>query len=118
ERDRVDKVTPAGCGGGEGNIAGGGFEPAEPYIYENEVNGWKKPVKLLLLDPDVPIYQNTFAIRADKLEANRACLKALIPLMQQAAVDYIKNPGPVNSVLVDYTAKIKGGTQITTAGSV
>ena len=102
----------------DGNIVSQGFVTAEPYIYENEVNGWKRPVKLLLLDPDVPIYQNTFAIRADKLEANRACLKALIPLMQQAAVDYIKNPGPVNSVLVDYTAKIKGGTQITTAGSV
>jgi hypothetical protein len=102
----------------DGNIVSQGFVTAEPYIYENEVNGWKKPVKVLLLDPDVPIYQNTFAIRADKVDANRACLKALIPLMQQAAVDYIKNPGPVNSVLVDYTAKIKGGTQITTAGSV
>jgi hypothetical protein len=102
----------------DGNIVSQGFITAEPYIYENEVNGWKKPVKLVLLDPDVPIYQNTFAIRADKLDANRACLHALIPLMQQAAVDYIKNPGPVNQVLVDYTAKIKGGTQISNAGAV
>jgi hypothetical protein len=101
----------------DGAIVSQGFVTAEPYIYENEVNGWKKPVKLVLLDPDVPIYQNTFAIRADKLDANRACLQALIPLMQQAAIDYLKNPGPVNQVLVDYTAKIKGGTQITIPGS-
>jgi hypothetical protein len=102
----------------DGNIVSQGFVTAEPYIYENEVSAWKKPVKVLLLDPDVPIYQNTFAIRADKLDANRACLQALIPLMQQAAIDYVKNPGPVNSVLVDYTSKIKGGTQISTPGAV
>jgi hypothetical protein len=101
----------------DGNIVSQGFVTAEPYIYSNEVSAWKKPVKVLLLDPDVPIYQNTFAIRADKLDANRACLQALIPMMQQAAIDYINNPGPVNQVLVDYTAKVKGGSPITAANA-
>ncbi len=81
------------------------------------MNGWKKPVKFLLLDKEVPIYQNTLVIRADKLEANRACLQRLVPLLQRSAVDYIKNPAPVNNVLIDFTAKIKGGTQITAAGA-
>ncbi|MDQ6671995.1 MAG: hypothetical protein M3069_14850, partial [Chloroflexota bacterium] len=29
----------------DGSIVSQGFVTAEPYIYENEVNGWKKPVK-------------------------------------------------------------------------
>ena len=44
-------------------------------------------------------------------------MQRLIPLLQRAAVDYVKSPGAVNQVLVDYTAKIKGGTQISTAGA-
>jgi hypothetical protein len=77
-----------------------------------------KPVKYLLLDKEVPLYQNTLAIRADKLEPNRACLQRLVPLLQRASIDYVKNPGPVNQLLIDFTARIKGGTQITAAGAV
>jgi hypothetical protein len=101
----------------DGMIVSQGFVTAEPYIYENEVNGWKKPVKFLLLDKEVPVYQNTLAIRRDKLEANRACLQRLIPLLQRSSIDYVKAPGPVNNVLVDFTSKIKGGTQITLPGA-
>src|SRR5258708_34561238 len=101
----------------DGNIVSQGFVTAEPYIYENEVNVWKKPVKFLLLDKEVPIYQNTLGIRADKLEASRACLQKLVTLLQKASVDYVKNPGPVNQVRIDFTAKIKGGTPLTAAGA-
>lgn len=101
----------------DGNIVSQGFATAEPYIYENEVNGWKKPVKSLLLHNEVPIYQDTLGVRADKLEANRACLTALVPLLQKAAVEYVRNPGPINAMLTDYTARIKGGTQISAAGA-
>jgi hypothetical protein len=101
----------------DGNIVSQGFVTSEPYIYENEVQGWKKPVKFLLLDKEVPIYQDDMAIRSDKLEANRACLQKLVPLMQQSSIDYVKNPGPINNMIVDYTSRIKGGTQISAAGA-
>ena len=108
---------PARFVAADGEIVSQGFVTSEPYIYEHEVQGWMKPVKFLLLDKEVPIYQDTLTIRADKLEANRACLQALVPLMQRAAVDYVRNPGPINNLFVDYTARIKGGTQISAAGA-
>jgi hypothetical protein len=101
----------------DGNIVSQGFVTSEPYIYEHEVNGWMKPVKFLLLDKEVPIYQDTLVIRSDKLAANRPCLQRLIPILQRAAIDYVRNPGPVNAVLTDYTARIKGATQISAAGA-
>ena len=101
----------------DGNIVQQGFVTAEPYIYEHEVNGWMKPVKYLLLDKEVPIYQDAVAIRDDKLASSRACLQQLVPLMQRAAVEYVHNPGPINAMLVDYTARIKGGTQVSAAGA-
>jgi hypothetical protein len=120
DKNQVDQSytgDPSRFVAADGAIVSQGFVTAEPYIYENEVNGWKKPVKFLLLDKDVAIYQNTLAIRSDKLEANRACLQRLVPLLQKSSIDYVKNPGPVNNVLIEYTSKIKGGTQITAAGA-
>jgi hypothetical protein len=108
---------PARFVASDGNIVSQGFVTAEPYIYEHEVQGWMKPIKFLLLDKEVPIYQDTLAIRSDKLDANRGCLQKLVPLMQQAAVDYVRNPGPINGVFVDYTSRIKGGTQVSAAGA-
>src|SRR5260370_26908282 len=69
----------------DGNIVSQGFVTAEPYIYEHEVNGWMKPVKLLLLDKEVPVYQDTMVVRSDKLDAARPCLQKLAPLTQRAA---------------------------------
>jgi hypothetical protein len=96
----------------DGNIVSQGFITSEPYLYENEVKDWMKPVKWLLLNDDVPIYQDDMAIRTDKLDANRACLQKLIPLLQQSSLDYLKNPAPINAMIADYTARVKGGTPI------
>jgi hypothetical protein len=120
-KDQVDTSytgDPSRFVAADGNIVSQGFVTAEPYIYEHEVKAWMKPVKYLLLDKEVPIYQNTLAVRADKLEASRPCLQRLVPMLQRAAVDYVKNPGPVNGVLIDFTSKIKGGTQISAEGAV
>jgi hypothetical protein len=120
KKDQVDTSytgDPSRFVAADGKIVSQGFVTSEPYIYEHEVSAWKKPVKFLLMDKEFPVYQNAVAIRADKVESNRACLQALIPLLQRASVDYIKNPGPINGVLVNYTAQIKGGTQITAEGA-
>jgi hypothetical protein len=69
------------------------------------------------MDKEFPVYQNSVAIRADKVEASRACLQALIPMLQRASVDYIKNPGPINGVFVNFTSQIRGGTQVTAEGA-
>lgn len=108
---------PARFVAADGEIVSQGFVTTEPYVYEHEVKAWLKPVKFLLLDKEFPIYQNAVAIRADKVEANRACLQALVPLLQRAAIDYIKNPEPVNGVLVNFSMHTKGGTRISAAGA-
>jgi hypothetical protein len=120
KKDQVDTSytgDPARFVAADGNIVSQGFVTSEPYIYEHEVQGWMKPVKFLLLDKEIPVYQDTIAIRADKLASSRPCLQKLVPLMQQATISYVHNPGPINAVITDYTSKIKGGTQISAAGA-
>jgi hypothetical protein len=117
-KDQIDTSytgDPARFVAADGNIVSQGFATSEPYLYEHEVQGWMKPVKFLLLDQDIPIYQDDLAIRADKLEANRACLQKLVPLLQQSAIDYVHNPGPINTMITDYTSRVKGGSPISAA---
>jgi hypothetical protein len=79
-----------------------GFATAEPYIYENEIPQWSKPVKNeRLYEYGFTIYPEPLAVRADKLEQLRPCLAKLVPVMQRSQLDYLANPGPTNQLIVD-----------------
>jgi hypothetical protein len=96
----------------QGKITQQAFITNEPYRLQYEQPEWGKPVKVLAVGADFPVYQSAIAIRADKLEANRACLTRLVPILQQATVDYFADPEPVNKLLVDYIGQLKGGVTL------
>jgi len=100
-----------------GNIVSQGFATAEPYDYEHSVKAWDKPVKYILVNNDYPVYQDAMAVRSDKLQAETPCLQKLVPLMQQAAIDYVHNPTSTNQVIYNFAQKLKGGIQETLDGS-
>ncbi len=79
-----------------------GFATAEPYIYENEISQWAKPIGYQpLADYGYSIYPEPLAVRADKLAELTPCLEKLVPIMQQAQVDYLAEPGPTNTLIVE-----------------
>jgi hypothetical protein len=84
-----------------GKIAQAGFATSEPYVYEHEVRQWAKPVKYALVsDAGYPFYPQALSIRtADKAKL-APCLKKLVPLVQQAQVDFLNNPDKTNELLL------------------
>jgi hypothetical protein len=79
-----------------------GFATAEPYIYENEISQWNKPIgQQNLADYGYSLYPEPLAVRADKLEGLRPCLEKLVPIMQQSQIDYLAAPGPTNTLIVE-----------------
>lgn len=85
-----------------GAIAQQGFASAEPYNYEFVFEDWGKPVAFELIhDAGFQVYSQALAIRADDLEPLRPCLQQLVPIMQQAAVDYAESPDRVNAMVID-----------------
>jgi len=44
-------------------------------------------------------YAQNLALRADKLEALRPCLEVLVPILQQAQLDYIASPDRTNAII-------------------
>jgi hypothetical protein len=76
-----------------------GLVTGDPYTYERELAEWRKPVRFALVDDSGFRPYPALAVRADKLEADAGCLKVLVPLIQQATVDFIEDPGKVDGLL-------------------
>jgi len=100
-----------------GNIVSQGFIDDEPYTYEHNTPGWNKPVHVLSVASSYPVYQNALVVRSGALQADAPCLTKLVPILQQAEIDYTKNPVPTNEVIYNFANQLKGGAQLTLAGS-
>jgi hypothetical protein len=102
--------TPARFVASDGKIAQQGFASAEPYIYENEVPEWGKPVAFQLIhDTGLEIYSQTMSTRPENVTKYSDCFKKLIPIMQQADVDFAKDPAATNALIVDLVKQYDTG---------
>lgn len=89
-----------------GKIAQQGFASAEPWQYENEFTEWGKPVKYQLIhDAGFEVYAAPLAIRAEQKDALSDCLKLFVPIVQQAAIDFINEPARTIGIIVDAVEK-------------
>jgi hypothetical protein len=102
--------TPANFVSSGGKVAQQGFATAEPYIYEHEVKAWGKPVSYqLIADAGFDFYQQMLGIRAGEKDKLAPCLKKLVPIMQQAQVDFMTNPAETNTLILDLVTKYNNG---------
>lgn len=91
----------------EGNLVQQGFATNEPWRYENEIEGWLKPVDFMLIhDTGHEIYQSALSVRPDDIETYRECLEKIVPIMQQDTVDYLADPQPMNDKLDDIVKEL------------
>ena len=96
--------SPAGFVTAAGKDAQQGFASAEPYIYENEVSAWKKPVKYELInDTGWTPYTSAVSVRTGDLSKLDGCLTKLVPVLQQAEVDFVKSPDRAIATILDLT---------------
>ena len=79
-----------------------GFATAEPYLYQNEIRQWARPIAFQKLsDVGYSIYPEPLAVAASRLDALRPCLKKLVPIMQRAQLDYLAHPEATNQLIVN-----------------
>lgn len=89
-----------------GKIAQQGFASAEPYQYKNEFTDWGKDVAYELIhDAGFEIYAAPLAIRADEKDELSACLTEFVPLVQQAAIDFITDGARATAIIIDAVEK-------------
>jgi hypothetical protein len=96
--------TPDRWVASRGRIVQQGFLTNEPFAYENELPAWDKKVAwLLVADAGYPVYPETLTVRADKEQADAACLKRLVPMIQRSAGGYLADPVDTNALIVKLT---------------
>jgi len=96
--------------GARGKVAVQGYATNEPWTYQHEVPAWGKPIAYqLVYDTGYPNYGNVLAIRTDKRNALDGCLHRLVPILQQAQVDFITHPNPTIGLIVRLVDAYKGG---------
>lgn len=102
--------TPANFVAAGGKDMQQGFASAEPYIYENEIKKWAKPVKYALVsDAGWNPYQSSMAVRSADFDSLSGCLKALTPVLQQAEVDYFADPKKANDLILELVKQYNTG---------
>ncbi len=102
--------SPAAFVAAQGEAAQQGFASAEPYLYEEEVDAWGKPVDFELLDDaGFPTYVATLSVVPENLETLSGCLTELVPVVQQAQVDYVADPGGTNELILELVEEYDTG---------
>jgi hypothetical protein len=92
--------TPARFVAENGKVVQQGFLTNEVYQYEHELAQWKKPVGWTLVnDAGYPTYPETFGVRSDRKAELAPCLRALVPMLQRATVDYLQDPAGTNDLI-------------------
>ena len=110
ETDGSYQGTPGQWLAAQGKDAQQGFLTAEPYIYAHEVQAWDKPVKdQLIYDTGWQPYPEPLSIRTGDLTKLTPCLKKLVPVFQQADVDYLSNPTSTNTLIDTLVTKYNNG---------
>ncbi len=85
----------------EGKAAQQGFGSAEPYLYQVELADWGKPVKYEYInDISWRNYAQSIATKPENITKYADCLTALVPMIQQSAVDYLTDPTHGNEVIL------------------
>jgi hypothetical protein len=112
-KDQIDgsyKGNPSAWVADNGKSAQQGFGSAEPYIYQNEVKEWGKPVAYQYIsDAGWNGYASAIGLRAADFDKLAPCLKLLVPVIQRAQRDYIKDPVKTNALIIDAVAKYNTG---------
>jgi hypothetical protein len=92
----------------EGKAAQQGFGSAEPYTYKSDLkdtNGkplWGKDVAYQYInDIGWKNYAESIATRPENIKKYADCFKKLVPLIQQASVDFVNSPANANAIIVD-----------------
>jgi hypothetical protein len=112
-KDKVDGSydgTPANFIADQGKSAQQGFGSAEPYIYQNEVTDWAKPVAYAYInDAGWNNYAESIATKPENITKYADCFKALVPMIQQSSVDYLNDPVAANKIILDAVAEFDNG---------
>ncbi|CAN5181341.1 nitrate ABC transporter substrate-binding protein [soil metagenome] len=110
--------SPSRLVASDGQVVQQGYVTSEPFTYENDFPEWGKPVEsMLLAEAGYSPYENALGATPENVERHADCLTGLVPLLQQAQVDYMTDPAPMNERLVSIVDELASSWSLTLAAN-
>jgi len=110
ELDKSYKGAPALFVAAGGEKAQQGYATNEPYLFEHVITQWKKPVQFQKLsDYGYDPYANALGTIPSNITKYAACFKKLVPVMQQAGIDYLASPTAADALIVKLVKQYNDG---------
>ena len=88
------------------DIAHQGFATSEPYRYRTLESGAITTAYQLVHNAGWTSYPQNLAINKLRLEELRPCLAALVPILQQAQINFVDNPERTIATIVDVVTQL------------
>lgn len=88
------------------DIAHQGFATSEPFRYANLESGAIDTAYQLVHDAGWTSYPQNLAINKLRLEVLRPCLAKLVPMMQQAQIDFVTSPDRTVATILDVVTQL------------
>lgn len=88
------------------DVAHQGFATSEPFRYSQLESGKIRTGYQLIHDAGWTSYPQNLAINKLRLDTLRPCLEKIVPLMQQAQIDFIVDPARTIETLLDVVAQL------------
>jgi hypothetical protein len=102
--------SPASFIAAGGKDAQQGFGTNEPYFYKSELPDWKKDVAYQYIhEAGWTAYAQSLGGTPANIEKYDTCLTSLVPVIQQATVDYLASPDRANAIILDAVDKYNNG---------
>ena len=102
--------APASFIASGGKDAQQGFGTAEPYFYEKVLKDWMKPIAYQYVhDAGWTAYAQSLGGLPENITKYDSCLKKLVPVIQQAMVDYVASPERANAIVLDAVQQFNNG---------
>jgi hypothetical protein len=100
--------TPSRLVASTGQVVVQGFATSEPWKWQHEVPAWGKPLEYRLIsDAGYPDYRDQWVVRTEDVHRLAPCLHKLVPIMQQALVDFMGDPKPTTATILSILSKYK-----------
>lgn len=79
-----------------------GFVTSEPYSFSTG-NNWAKPIDSVTVgELGYPNYTGMLSVATERMDELAPCLELLVPIIQQAIVDYMEDPQEVFDVIFQF----------------
>lgn len=87
-----------------------GFGTSEPYFYKNVLKDWMKDVSYQYIhDAGWTAYAQSLGGTPANITKYDTCLTGLVPVIQQAALDYVAAPDTANAIILDAVTQYNNG---------